>query len=468
MARYLDRFLLRVRGIGIAHDPYTIHSNGGLMSAISVRQFPVRTCLSGPAAGVVGAAAVGRAIGYPDLVTFDVGGTSTDVSLVFGGRPLFTSNRHVAGYPVKMPMVDIHVIGAGGGSIAWMDDAGSLKVGPHSAGAVPGPVGYARGGTEPTITDAEITLHRLNPEVLLKGRMPVDAAGARRVIEERVGVPLGLSVEDAAEGIIRIANANMSRAIRAVSTERGYDLSGFALYAYGGAGPLHAVEVAEECGIATVIVPQEPGTMCARGILLTDISFDFVRSLITQVDETSWLAVAQTFADLRAEASAWLLSEHVAQDSQHCLCAIDARYDGQNFEVQVAMDEVESLSLNIFTQRFHDAHAREYGYGVPGRAIQIINCRLQAVGQVLKAPLAPARTNTILEDARTGHRDVYHGKAQGWLPTSVYDRELLSAGTRIPGPAVIEEMSSTTVIGPNHNALVDHYGTLIISLEIKA
>jgi len=468
MARYLDRFLDRVRSLGIAHAPFTIHSNGGLMSAASVRQFPVRTCLSGPAAGVVGAAAVGRAIGYPDLVTFDVGGTSTDVSLIAGGRPLFTSNRHVAGYPVKTPMVDIHVIGAGGGSIAWMDDAGSLKVGPHSAGAVPGPVGYARGGTEPTITDAEITLHRLNPQVLLKGRMQVDAAAARRVIEERVAAPLNLSVEDAAEGIIRIANANMSRAIRAVSTERGYDLSGFALYAYGGAGPLHAVEVAEECGIPTVIVPQEPGTMCARGILLTDISFDFVRSLITQAGAASWPAVAQAFADLRTEALAWLSSEHVAEDSRHCVCAIDARYDGQNFEVQVAMDEGESMSLETFTQRFHEAHAREYGYQVPGRAIQIINCRLQAVGQVLKAPLAPARTGTTLRDAQTGSRNVYHGKAQGWHATAVYDRDLLSAGTRIPGPAVIEEMSSTTVIGPTHQAVVDHYGTLVISLETQA
>jgi N-methylhydantoinase A len=468
MARYLDRFLERVKGLGIAHDPFTIHSNGGLMSATSVRQFPVRTCLSGPAAGVVGAAAVGRAIGYPDLVTFDVGGTSTDVSLIAGGRPLFTSSRQVAGYPVKTPMVDIHVIGAGGGSIAWMDDAGSLKVGPQSAGAVPGPVGYARGGSEPTITDAEIALHRLNPEVLLKGRMRVDAEGARRVIRDRVGEPLGLSQEDAAEGIIRIANANMSRAIRAVSTERGYDLSGFALYAYGGAGPLHAVEVAEECGISTVIVPQEPGTMCARGILLTDISFDFVRSLIAPVDAASWPAVAQAFAELRRDALAWLESENVSEDRRRCPCAIDARYDGQNFEVQVAMGEGEALSLDTFVQRFHEAHAREYGYQVPGRAIQIINCRLQAVGLVLKAPLAPARTDTTLADARIGCRDVYHGKAQGWHATPVYDRDLLSAGTGIPGPAVIEEMSSTTVIGPNHQAVVDTYGTLIISLEALA
>lgn len=464
MARYLDRFLDRVRELGVPHQPYTIHSNGGLMSAVSVRQFPVRTCLSGPAAGVVGAAAVGRAIGHSNLVTFDVGGTSTDVSLIADGRPLFTSNRQVAGYPVKTPMVDIHVIGAGGGSIAWLDDAGSLKVGPHSAGAVPGPVGYARGGTEPTITDAEITLQRLNPQTLLKGRMPVDAPAARRVIEERVAGPLGLSLEDAAEGIIRIANANMSRAIRAVSTERGYDLSTFALYAFGGAGPLHAVEVAQECGIPTVLVPQEPGTMCARGILLTDISFDFVRSLITQADAGSWPAVMAAFEELRGEARAWLASEHVDEERQRFVGAIDARYDGQNFEVRVAMDDAAGVTLDQFERRFHEAHAREYGYDVPGRPIQIINCRLQAVGQVVKAPLATAQRESTLADARIGERDVYHGKAHGWHQTVVYDRDLLPAGARIAGPAVIEEMSSTTVLGPGHHAEVDEFGTLIISL----
>src|SRR5262245_48200508 len=246
MERYLDRFLARVKALAIAPEPYTIHSNGGLMSIRAVRSYPVRTCLSGPAAGVVGAGVIGMAAGYPNLVTFDVGGTSTDVSLVWRGKPLFSSSRSVADYPVKTPMIDIHVIGAGGGSIAWMDDAGAVKVGPKSAGADPGPAAYAKGGTEPTITDAHICLHRLNPVALLDGRLPVDERAARAAIEARVARPLGLALEAAAEGIIRIANANMSRAIRAVSTERGYDLAQFALFAYGGAGPLHATEIAAE------------------------------------------------------------------------------------------------------------------------------------------------------------------------------------------------------------------------------
>src|SRR6185369_136587 len=380
MLRYLDRFLERVKGLGIGVEPVTVHSNGGLMSIGTVRSFPVRTCLSGPAAGVVGASEIGRAAGFANLVTFDVGGTSTDVSLIHGGKPLFSSNTEVAGYPVKTPMIDIHVIGAGGGSVAWMDDAGSLKVGPHSAGAVPGPVGYARGGTEPTITDAELTLQRLNPVALLNGRMKVDVEAARRVITERVATPLGLSVEDASEGILHIANANMSRAIRSVSTERGYDLAEFALFAYGGAGPLHAIDVAMECGIATVIVPQEPGTLCARGMLLTDISFDFVRSEIAEVAPDSWRHVCKLFAEMEAEAGAWLERERVPRAEQSFRCHIDARYQGQNFEVMVAMQRIDTDGMTGFLQQYAAAHQREYGYDVPGRAVEIVNCRMQAVG----------------------------------------------------------------------------------------
>jgi len=468
MLRYLDGFLERVKALGIGVEPVTVHSNGGLMSIGTVRAFPVRTCLSGPAAGVVGAAEIGRAAGFVNLVTFDVGGTSTDVSLIHDGKPLFSSNAEVAGYPVKTPMIDIHVIGAGGGSVAWMDDAGSLKVGPHSAGAVPGPVGYARGGTEPTITDAELTLQRLNPVALLNGRMKVDVEAARRVITERVATPLGLSVEDASEGIIRIANANMSRAIRSVSTERGYDLAEFALFAYGGAGPLHAVEVAEECGIPVVIVPQEPGTLCARGILLSDVSFDFVRSEIALLDAQSWRRVVATVAGLQREADAWLARERVEPGKRSFRCFIEARYEGQNFEVVVPMDEVVDGSLDAFIERFHNEHKREYGYEVRERVIEIVNCRLQGVGRLVKPPhRAPAAAGDT-RAARTAERRVYHGKRHGWLGTPVYERTRLGAGALLNGPAVVEEMSSTTVLSPGHTARVDALGNLVIRLDGSA
>jgi N-methylhydantoinase A len=462
MARYLQRFLDRVAELSIDTEPLTIHSNGGLMSVNTVRHYPVRTCLSGPAAGVVGAAVVGRTVGFPNLVTFDVGGTSTDVSLIHQGNPIFTSHRQVAGYPVKTPMVDIHVIGAGGGSIAWLDDAGSLKVGPHSAGAVPGPVGYGRGGVEPTITDAMITLQRLNPQTLLKGKMPVHAEAAQKVIEEKVAQPLRLAREAAAEGIIRIANANMSRAIRAVSTERGYDLSTFALFAFGGAGPLHALDVAAECGIPVVVIPQEPGTMCARGMLLTDISFDFVATDIALVDAASWGRVRDRFANLKREATQWLEREHVAADDRRYVAVVDARYVGQNFEVQVPMRDIDALDFDEFATGFHAAHLREYGYNVPERAVEIINCRVKAVGQVIKAPLAriPAA-----EPARpVSRRRVFFGDGHGWLDTDVYDRDHLGAGAQFDGPVVIEEMSSTTAIAPGQHVRVDDFGNLIVRI----
>jgi len=445
------------------------------MSIAAVRSFPVRTCLSGPAAGVVGAAAIGLATGHENLVTFDVGGTSTDVSLVWRGKPLFSSSRSVADYPVKTPMVDIHVIGAGGGSIAWMDDAGALKVGPKSAGADPGPAAYGKGGTEPTITDAHICLHRLNPVALLNGRLPVDEDAARAAIELGVARPLGLGLEAAAEGVIRIANANMSRAIRSVSTERGYDLARFALFAYGGAGPLHATEIAAECGISTIVVPQEPGTLCARGMLLTDVSFDFVRSELAGLTPESWRSACDKFAAMEAEACAWLERERVAAPDRSFRYHVDARYQGQNFEVIVPLARAERAGMDEFVTEFHAAHRQEYGYALPDKAIEVVNCRLQAIGRVPKAPLAEHFTKPGAEpgvsgtaaQAGAGRRSIYHGAAHGWLDTPVYARAMLPAGTGIAGPAVIEEMSSTVLLAPGQRVEVDRIGNIVIHVRME-
>ncbi|MDP7652314.1 MAG: hydantoinase/oxoprolinase family protein [Rhodospirillales bacterium] len=464
MQAYLDRFLARVSDLGITVEPYTIHSNGGLMSVRTVRETPVRTCLSGPAAGVVGATEVAKAADFPNIVTFDVGGTSTDVSLVHGSRPLFASTRSIADYPIKTPMIDIHVIGAGGGSIAWMDDAGALKVGPHSAGAEPGPAAYGRGGDEPTITDANICLHRLNPVVLLDGRMPVDKAAARRVVEDHVAGPLNLDVETAAHGILRIANANMSRAIRSVSTERGYDIKEFALFAYGGAGPLHAAEIAVECGIPTVIVPQEPGTMCARGMLLSDISLDFVRSEIAEAGEDTWHRVCELFGTMLEEGNTWLEGERVKKEDRSFIRHVEARYQGQNFEVKVEMDEVKPDGLDDFLERFRASHAKEYGYDIPGRAVEVVNCRMQAVGTVPKAPQQPLAEGGSLKDAVIERRQVYFGDGAGWVETDVYARARLPVVVPFQGPAVIEEMSSTTVVLPGQSARVDRIGNIVINV----
>ncbi len=461
MQTYLDRLVERIADLGIAAAPYTTHSNGGLMSAATVRRYPVRTCLSGPAAGVIGSAGLTRAAGYPNAVTFDVGGTSTDVSLIVDGRPRFTTSRHVADHPVRTPMIDIHVIGAGGGSLARVDDAGALRVGPESAGAVPGPVAYMRGGTEATLTDANMTLGRLNPAALLAGGMPVDQPGARRAVAEQVAAPLGMAVDAAAYGILRIATSNMARAIRAVSTQRGFDLGDFMLFAYGGAGPLHAIEVAAECGMAGVVIPEGPGTLCARGILMSDVSLDFVRSELATLDPVGWERIGTLLSELRVQADDWLSEERVAPADRGFIEAIDARYDGQNHEVQVELPDGVS-TIADFRSRFAAVHRAEYGYELDGRLIEIVNLRVRAVGHTAKPQPTIATSAGDVGDAVIGSRQVYFDKARGWCEASVYDRARLPVGSKVAGPAVIEEMSSTSIVFPDQTARIDAAGNLVI------
>lgn len=463
MGAYLERFRGRVRDVGIPVEPYTIHSNGGLMSADTVYANPVRTCVSGPAAGVVGAAEIGRTAGLPNLITFDVGGTSTDVSLIDNATPLFTSARMVAGYPVKTPMLDIHVIGAGGGSIAMIDDAGSMKVGPRSAGAGPGPVAYGRGGTEPTITDANLCLGRLDADTLLGGRMKIDLEAARGVIRDAIATPLGLTLEAAAHGIIQIANANMSRAIRSVSVEKGYDMGDFALCAFGGAGPLHAAEVAVECGLPRILIPREPGTVCARGMLLTDLSSDYVRSYFADSTVESWQQVLTLFDAMAKDGAAWLDKEHVPADARRFKRVLDARYRGQNFEVKVDCDGLGADGLAELEERFHAAHTKEYGYDIRHRAIQFVSARLQAIGEVPKAPQAEVAGGDSLDGARAGSRPVYFDARHGWVETPIFRRGDLPAGAAFPGPAIINEMSATSLILPGQTVQVDRWGNLIVS-----
>lgn len=463
MGAYLERFRGRVRDVGIPVEPYTIHSNGGLMSADTVYANPVRTCVSGPAAGVVGAAEIGRLAGLPNLITFDVGGTSTDVSLIDNATPLFTSARLVAGYPVKTPMLDIHVIGAGGGSIAMIDDAGSMKVGPRSAGAAPGPVAYGRGGTEPTITDANLCLGRLDADTLLGGRMKVDLEAARNAIRDVIATPLGLSLEEAAHGIIQIANANMSRAIRSVSVEKGYDMGEFALCAFGGAGPLHAAEVAVECGLRRILIPREPGTLCARGMLLTDLSSDYVRSFFADATAENWHRVLALFDVMAADGAAWLDKEHVPVGARRYRRVLDARYRGQNFEVKVDCDGIGPDGLAELEERFHAAHTKEYGYDIRDRAIQFVSARLQVIGEVPKAPQGEVRGGASLDGARAGTRPVYFDARHGWVETPIFRRGDLPSGVEFIGPAIINEMSATSLILPGQMVRVDSRGNLIVS-----
>lgn len=463
MADYFDHLNAKIGELGIKVSPMTIHSNGGLLSIETAKRLPVTTCLSGPAAGVIGAAVVGVAAGVADLVTFDVGGTSTDVSLITGGQPKFTSSREVAGYPVKLPMIDIHVIGAGGGSIAYLDDAGSLKVGPRSAGALPGPVAYGKGGEEPTLTDANICLNRLNPIALLDGRMKVDRDAALASIEARIARPLGISVEAAAFGIIQVAAANMSRAIRAVTTEQGHDVAELALFAFGGAGPLHAAEVARESGIDRIFVPQEPGTMCARGALLSDVSLDFIRMQLVPATQETWVQACQALRAMAEEGDRWLASEKIDPAMRAFEYAIDAHYAGQSHGIRVPLDNADDAGFEDFLIRFGVAHKAGNGYDLPGQPVFIVGCRLRAVGRVPKT-MAPSHIGgASIAQAQVGERSVFYGPDESWRPTPIYQRSALPVAEAISGPAIIEEMSSTTIVLAGQKAVVDAFGNILIT-----
>ena len=458
MARYLETLVGRLQDLRFSVTPHTIHSNGGVISLDTVRRFPVRTCLSGPAAGVIGAAEAARRAGYPHVVTFDVGGTSTDVSLVRDSTPRFTTRRLVTGFPLTVPMLDIHVIGAGGGSIAAVDDAGALTVGPRSAGAAPGPVAYGLGGIEPTLTDANLVLGRLGTRGLVEGTMPIDRDAAARAVEARIAQPLAIDAAAAAAGIVRIAVANMARAIRAISTERGHDVADFALFAYGGAGPLHAAEVARECELPCVVVPPEAGTMCARGILMSDISLDFVRSEIYTLTEATWTDISDHIAAMIEEADAWLENERVGSERRRFRVVIDARYRGQNHEVRVVLGDRKSCGIESFRDGFARAHQSEYGYLVHDRDIEIVNCRVQAIGAVVKADIRPHVGGGPPQAVE--NRDVWF--EGGWRATPVYARSAIGADATVEGPAVVEEMSSTAIVLPGQCGCIDEAGNLII------
>jgi len=463
MDAYFDRLSSKIADLGIAVEPMIVHSNGGLLSIDTAKRLPVTTCLSGPAAGVMGAAVVGAAAGFSNLVTFDVGGTSTDVSLIVDGKPKLASSREVAGYPVKLPMIDIHVIGAGGGSIAHIDDANAIKLGPRSAGASPGPVAYSLGGVEPTLTDANICLNRLNPVTLLDGRMPVDRAAALAALEEKIARPLGISVEQAAYGLIQVAAANMSRAIRAVTTEQGYNVAELALFAFGGAGPLHAAEVAREAGIQRIIIPQEPGTMCARGVLLSDVSLDFVRMQLAKVTPDNWLAACRALREMIAEGDAWLASENMPADRRSFQLTIDAHYAGQSHEIRVSIDEPDEDGLEAFLKKFAEVHRVTYGYDHPDQPVFIVSCRVRAIGYIPKT-VAPSHVGgDSVAGARIDERSVYFGPDEGWRPTPIYRRSTLPVAEAVSGPAVIEEMSSTTVVLAGQTAIIDAFGNIVIS-----
>jgi len=464
MSTYLTSLEPQLRAQGVRVPAHITQSNGGVISFEVAEREPVRTILSGPSTGVVGATYVARLAGYDNIITFDMGGTSTDVSLIERGRPRLASEMHLQGYPIKTPMLDINTIGAGGGSIAWLDSGGHLKVGPRSAGAVPGPVCYGLGNVEPTVTDASVVLQTLNPSYLLAGQMRISQGAARTAIE-RLATQLGLEIMATAQGILSVVTANMARAVRVISVQRGYDPRDYALVAFGGAGPLHAARLARELAMPRVIIPESPGLLCALGLLMTDLRTNYSQTRLLPADERSLSAMTETFAMLEERATAWFEQEGIEPSRRQLRRAVDMRYAGQNYEltVEAPSGAVTAQSLGQLLDGFTHAHEQMYGYVAPEEPVQVVTFRLEASGLAHKVELcAEPEKPSPPEAARSGERRAYLPEAGGWTDCPVYDRSLLRAGFQIAGPAVVEQMDSTTLVLPGQMARVDPYRNLLL------
>lgn len=463
MGTYLDRLTEEVAGLGIRTEAKISQSAGGLMSVEMARRFPVRASLSGPAAGVLGAARRAAQAGFRDIVTLDVGGTSADVSLLRDAQPTEVHERTLAGFPLRLPALDVNAVGAGGGSIAWIDQDGLLKVGPRSAGAVPGPACYAAGGTEATVTDANVILGRLNDSALLDGQMPIDRTLARRAVEE-LAEALDLDIEETALGIIRVACATMVKAIRSISVERGHNPAELALFVYGGAGPLHAVDVARELEIGTVIVPPNPGILCADGALASGLRNDFVRTLLLAPDRDAVAAVNEARAEIAGAAQKWLAAEGIRDRDRTIEWTVDLRYVGQNYEIQVPwtgrkLDRAASAEL---ADAFHAAHERQYGFASEVEAIQLVSVKAKAVG-ALPAPPVPlleARPDAVPR----GERETVFERGRVH-PSPVYRRSELAPGQVVLGPAIVEQLDTTVIVFPGDRMQADEWGNLVIALS---
>ncbi len=437
-------------------------SSGGLMSPTRAQALPVRTALSGPAAGAVGAVYVAGQNRLRDVITLDMGGTSADVAMIRDGEFDISYDRDVAGFPIRLPMVDIETVGAGGGSIAWFDRDGLMKVGPVSAGADPGPACYSRGGTEPTVSDANLVLGRLSSGGLLGGAMSLDSQLAHQALAP-LAAKMGLTVEKTAHGIISVVVANMVRTIRTISVERGHDPRRFALMPFGGAGPLHARDVARALGQKTIVVPLAPGIVCAQGLVVSGMKEDFVRSTRIQVNDTNIAAIRTQLDELIDEASRWFGREGIGERNQQSTqIRLDMRYVGQNFELAVVIDNPANVSPESLQEQFFREHERSYGYFNPDDPVEVVNARLTAMAS-LESDGDQGRLRRSDPASPRGTREVWFddsgaSTAQQWL------RDDLVPGQRIDGPAVVDQLDATTLIYPTDSGVVDDFGNLVITL----
>jgi N-methylhydantoinase A len=459
---YLEQLEDSMRGEGLGVPLHVMQSNGGVLTAASARRRPIQTLLSGPAGGTMGGVALTEIVGRSNLLCIDMGGTSFDVSLVVDGRPDVTQETALEGLPLLMPIINIHTIGAGGGSIGYVE-AGGLRVGPESAGADPGPACYGRGGTQPTVTDANLVLGRIDPETFLGGRMQLDADAAHEAIET-LARTLDLEPSQLAEGMLDVINAKMAQAIRTITVEQGIEPRDFAIVAFGGAGPMHAPFLAQELEIRDVLVPLTPGAFSAWGMLQTKLRHDFSRAYYHPLEAVDPGELAGVMRELGDEGAAALVAEGVARDAVQLTYTAEMRYVGQEYTVNVPLvpDEVEAAEFrSAVTLRFDDAHELRYGHANRGAPIELVVVRLTALGDLGRAePLELSAGPTAAEPYRTAPV-TFAGRR---FDTPFHRRDDLGSGTVVTGPAVIEEHTATTVVPPGATATVDGFGSIAITL----
>ncbi len=446
-----------------------MQSNGGVMSGDVAKRVPVAMVESGPVGGVMAAARVGTRLGFDNVIAFDMGGTTAKTSLVEGGEPSIAQGYYIGGYasghPVTLPVVDIVEVGAGGGSIAWIDEVGALKVGPQSAGAEPGPICYRRGGARPTVTDANVVLGRIGAASFLGGEMPLDLEAAKAGMQRELGANLDMDAVAAAHGIIQIAVAKMSLAVQGVSVERGYDPREFALVGFGGAGPVHAVEIARELNIPTVVIPVLPAHFSAVGLLTSDLRHDYVRTHYCPLPEADFQEMAGIFGELIAGAEQTLAGEGVPPANMSFQRWLDLRYVGQEFCLQlpVSADELAAADVPAIRRRFHELHDRRYGQAAEDEPLELINLRLTAWGRSGELPLPAVRNEP--SDALVGSRPVYLTDPRRPIDCAVYARDKLGPGQTVSGPAVIEEHASTTLLFEHDVATIAESGEIVIKVS---
>ncbi|MDE0447330.1 MAG: hydantoinase/oxoprolinase family protein [Spirochaetaceae bacterium] len=459
VGRYLERLEQGLADQGIAAPLFVMKSSGGVMSARSAGRRAVETVMSGPAGGIVAGAATARsAEGCRNLITADMGGTSFDVGVVHEGEVAFARDTEMGGLAISVPMLDIHSVGAGGGSVGWIDAGGALRVGPRSAGAAPGPACYGTGGSEPTVTDANLVLGRLGEESLLGGGMTVDREAARRAIHDRLAAPLGLSVEQAAEGMIRVVNAAMTAAIGKLTVERGHDPREFVLCPFGGAGPLHGAELAAELGIERTVVPLAPGVNSAGGLLMTNLREDRLATFVRRLDRTSATELDEVFKELERSARERLRWSANGAGGVRLARALGQRYLGQRYELPVAVAS-GPLELDRIAEQFHAEHERTYGYARRDHPVETHSAwvSVEVDLQPLQLPTVPSATSS--PEPAAARQAVFGGRRR---ETPIYHRDALAAGAVLTGPAIIEQLDATTALWPGQRLEVDGHGHLVL------